>query len=182
MRDQVKSCDQAPRERDGERGSALFLALMVALVMLFLGMGLALQTALGLKASGTDRWVVKSLYAADAGAMMQIALVRNANLQPPGGFTLADDTSLPGLLRGQYQVTVSDFCEAQPSTYVDIDGAVSQADFRMRFFHLRSQSTRTVNFVAGGIQTGLSRAAVEVDVMVYPFDVTNWVPVQECYE
>ena len=48
------------------------VGLSLAMVLVFLGMGLLLQTSLGLQAAGTDRWVTKALYAADAGAMMQI--------------------------------------------------------------------------------------------------------------
>ena len=59
-----------------ERGAALIVSLLVALILVFLGMGLLLQTSLGLQASGTDRWVTKALYAADAGAMMQIEMIQ----------------------------------------------------------------------------------------------------------
>jgi hypothetical protein len=64
------------RRRSDERGAALIMALMVSLILVFLGMGLLLQTSLGLQAAGTDRWVTKALYAADAGAMMQIEMIQ----------------------------------------------------------------------------------------------------------
>jgi type II secretory pathway component PulK len=74
------------RDRSGERGAALIMALLVSLVLVFLGMGLLLQTSLGLQAAGTDRWVTKALYAADAGAMMQIEMIRHRgrHIHPPG--------------------------------------------------------------------------------------------------
>ncbi len=61
MMSSQESAPEISRNRDGERGSALFLALMVSLVLLFLGMGVLMQTSLGLQASGTDRWIVKSM-------------------------------------------------------------------------------------------------------------------------
>ena len=48
----------------GERGAAIIIALMVSLVLAFLGLGLLLQTSLGRQAAGTDRWGVRALYAA----------------------------------------------------------------------------------------------------------------------
>ena len=83
----------------GERGAALILALMVSLVLVFLGMGLLLQTSLGLQASGTDRWVTKALYAADAGAMLQIEMIQEGAMGAPGTFILADNPDLAGLLK-----------------------------------------------------------------------------------
>ena len=41
-----------PDPNSRERGSALLLTLLVAVVLVFLGMGLLLQTSLGLEAAG----------------------------------------------------------------------------------------------------------------------------------
>jgi ABC-type branched-subunit amino acid transport system substrate-binding protein len=70
-------CPAVPRDRGAERGIALIMALMVSLVLLFLGMGLLLQTSLGLQASGTARWIVKAAYAADHNGMQPPSLSTN---------------------------------------------------------------------------------------------------------
>jgi hypothetical protein len=161
-----------------ERGSALLLALLVALILVFLGMGLLLQTSLGLEASGTDRWVVKALYAADAGTMLQINLVRQLEINNPGNFVLADDPNFPGLLRGQFNVAISEFCETQPASPVFDDNGVPSAfpDFQTRHFHFRSDAERAL----GGL-AGMTRAAVEVDMSAFPFLEEEFVPVPACY-
>ena len=167
----------APNRRDGERGSALILALLVAVVLVFLGMGLLLQTSLGLQAAGTDRWVTKALYAADAGAMMQIEMIQLGAIGNPGAFVLEDDPNLSGMLKGQFTVTITDFCEAQPATPVIANGVPSSfPEFQTRHFHLRSDAERTI----GGL-AGLTRAAVEADVSSFPFMEDQFVPVNLCY-
>jgi len=165
--------------RDRERGSALLLALLVALILAFLGAGLILQTSLGLQAAGTDRWVVKSLSAADAGLMMEIDMIQMGFVVDPasylGGsgmsFALDDDPNVPGMFRGRYVVTVRDLCEAEPPA--PIPG--SEQKYKMRFLHIRSEARRTVGGLVGG--TG---AAVEADVTIWPFDMTNFIPVTSC--
>ena len=170
--------NQDPRHRDGERGSALILTLLVSVVLVFLGMGLLLQTSLGLQASGTDRWVTKALYAADAGAMLQIHMIQQGVISAPGAFNLVDDPSLPGLLKGQFAVTVSNFCETQPATPVFADGVPSSfPEFQTRHFHLRSDAERGTNLDVAG----MTRAAVEVDVASFPFMEEQFVPVRQCY-
>ena len=165
------------RQRSGERGAALIMALMVALVLVFLGMGLLLQTSLGLQAAGTDRWVTKALYAADAGAMMQIEMIQLGAIGTPGSFILEDDPGLSGMLKGQFAVTISDFCESQPATPVIANGVPSSfPEFQTRHFHLRSDAERTI----GGL-AGLTRAAVEADVSSFPFMEDQFVPVDLCY-
>jgi Tfp pilus assembly protein PilX len=166
-----------PRSRDAERGSALILALLVAVVLVFLGMGLLLQTSLGLQAAGTDRWVTKALYAADAGAMMQIHMIQQGVISAPGAYTLIDDPALPGLLKGQFAVTVSEFCETQPATPVFANGVPSSfPEYQTRHFHLRSDAIRNIGNLAG-----LTRAAVEADVAAFPFMEDQFVPVGQCY-
>ncbi len=165
--------------RKGERGSALLLALLVALILAFLGAGLLLQTSLGLQAAGTDRWVVKSLSAADAGLMMEIDMIQMGFIVDPasylGGsgmsFVLQDDPNLPGMLRGQYTVTLRDLCEAEPPA--PIPGY--EQKFKMRFLHVRSDAQRSIGGLVGG-----TAATVEADVTVWPFDMTNFIPVTSC--
>ena len=165
------------RQRSGERGAALVMALMVSLILVFLGMGLLLQTSLGLQAAGTDRWVTKALYAADAGAMMQIEMIQLGAIGTPGAFVLEDDPDLAGMLKGQFTVTITDFCESQPASPVLVGGVPSSfPEFQTRHFHLRSDAQRTV----GGL-AGLTRAAVEADVSSFPFMEDQFVPVDLCY-
>ena len=173
------------RDRSSERGAALIMALLVSLVLVFLGMGLLLQTSLGLQAAGTDRWVTKALYAADAGAMMQIQMIQlgalgaapGATGTQVGTFILEDDPGLQGMLKGQFSVTISNFCESQPATPVIANGVPSSfPEFQTRHFHLRSEASRDI----GGLM-GLTRAAVEADVSSFPFMEDQFVPVRLCY-
>ena len=177
-------------QRSSERGAALIMALMVALILVFLGMGLLLQTSLGLQAAGTDRWVTKALYAADAGAMMQIEMIQlgalgaDPNLTSAqiaagihGTFALVDDPGLDGMLKGQFTVTISDFCEGQPATPVFAEGVPSSfPEFQTRHFHVRSEAERSI----GGL-AGLTHAAVEADVSSFPFMEEQFIPVNLCY-
>lgn len=173
--DQI-SAPEFATNRDGERGAALFLALMVSLVLLFLGMGLLMQTSLGLQASGTDRWVVKSMYAADAGVMAQIQMVQNGVIGAPGSFTLQDDPDMEGFLKGEYTVTVSEFCETRPTSPIVVEGvAWSYPEYQVRHFHIRSDSQRSI----GGLG-GLSRAAVAADVSSFPFLEERFQEVSQC--
>ena len=184
MRIQLTTADSS-RDRSSERGAALIMALMVSLVLVFLGMGLLLQTSLGLQAAGTDRWVTKALYAADAGAMMQIEMIQlgaigaapGATAPEVGSFILEDDPGLQGMLKGQFTVTISDFCEAQPVTPVWVNGVASGwPDFQTRHFHIRSEASRDI----GGLM-GLTRAAVEADISSFPFMEDQFIPIRLCY-
>jgi Tfp pilus assembly protein PilX len=162
-------------DRSNERGAALIMALLVSLILLFLGMGVLLQTTLGLQASGTDRWVAKAMYAADAGVMMQIQMIQAGAIGAPGSFVLQDDPDLDGFLKGEYTVTISDFCETRPASEIRIEGEAWSDDFRARYFHLRSDAVRTV-----GNLGGLSRAGVTADVISWPFNAENLVRVEQC--
>jgi len=90
--------------RSSERGAALIMALMVSLILVFLGMGLLLQTSLGLQAAGTDRWVTKALYAADAGAMMQIEMIQLGALGADPNLTAAQ---IAAGIHGAFDLVVS---------------------------------------------------------------------------
>lgn len=170
------SAPELVSNRDGERGAALFLALMVSLVLLFLGMGVLMQTSLGLQASGTDRWVVKSMYAADAGVLAQIQMIQNGAIGAPGSFTFQDDPSMAGFLKGEYNVTVSEFCETRPTSPVVVEGvAWSYPEYHVRHFHIRSDAERSI----GGLG-GLSRAAVTADVSSFPFLEERFLEVSQC--
>ena len=162
---------------DRERGAAIIIALMVSLVLAFLGLGLLLQTSLGLQASGTDRWVVRALYAADAGTQMEIMTLASGAVGE-GAFVLLDDPSVGGFMSGQFNVTVSDVCELQPpSEAVDpATGVAWDTTFRARHFYFRSAADRD----AGGL-VGLTRAAITQDVSVMPIPVDQIFPGTPCY-
>jgi len=160
-----------------ERGAAIVIALMVSLVLAFLGLGLLLQTSLGYQASGTDRWVVRALYAADAGTQAEIATLASGAVGV-GSFVLADDTGLPGMLMGQYTVALSDVCELQPpSEAVDPETGVSwDTSFRARHFFFRSSAIRNA-----GVLVGMTQAAITQDVTIMPIPVDNIFPATTCY-
>ena len=164
-------------DSDRERGAAIIIALMVSLVLAFLGLGLLLQTSLGLQAAGTDRWVVRALYAADAGTQAEIVTLSTGAVGM-GNFVLADDAGLPGMLMGQYNVAVTDVCELQPpSEAVDPETGVSwDTTFRARHFFFRSAATRDA-----GLLVGLTQAAITQDVTIMPIPVDNIFPATTCY-
>jgi len=112
--------------------------------------------------------------------MAQINMVRQGVIGAPGNFTLTDDGNLQGLLRGNFNVAVSEFCETEPAgPILDDDGnpVPSQfPEFQMRHFHFRSDAQR----VLGGL-TGLTQAAVEVDMSAFPFTEDDFVPVIACF-
>ncbi len=161
--------------RDSERGAALIMALLVSVILMFLGMGLLLQTSLGLQASGTDRWLAKAMYAADAGIMLQIQMIQNGALSAPASFVLQDSPDLAGLLKGQYTVSVGDFCETRPMTTLWGEDTAFSSEFKVRHFHMRSDAVRTI----GGLG-GLSRSAVSADVSSWPFNAEQLVTVTQC--
>lgn len=162
---------------DRERGAAIIIAIMVSLILAFLGLGLLLQTSLGMQAAGTDRWVVRALYAADAGAQAEIATLANGAVGM-GSFVLADDTALPGMLNGQYNITVSDVCELQTATdaYDPLEGAFYEVGkWKARHVHFRSTATRDV-----GLLVGLTQATIVQDVRVQVIDVDTYIPAPTC--
>ena len=161
---------------DRERGAAIIIALMVSLVLAFLGMGLLLQTSLGMQAAGTDRWVVRALYAADAGAQAEIATLSNGAVGM-GSFILADDTGLPGMLTGQYNVTVSDVCELQVPSFAfnPENGEYYGIEWKARHVFFRSVATRNA-----GLLVGLTQAAITQDVTIQPIKEENLFPAINC--
>ncbi len=154
-----------------ERGAAIIIALMVSLVLAFLGLGLLMQTSLGLQAAGTDRWVVRALYAADAGTQAEIATLSTGAVAQ-GAFVLADDTALPGMLTGQYNVVVDDVCELEPGWQPLGTGP----GWITRHFHFRSSATRDA-----GLLVGLTQAAITQDVTIGPIPDSNLQDSIYCY-
>ena len=162
---------------DRERGAAIIIAIMVSLILAFLGLGLLLQTSLGMQAAGTDRWVVRALYAADAGAQAEIATLSNG-VVGMGSFVLADDTSLPGMLNGQYNVTVSDVCELQAPSWAfnPDDGDFYGVEWKARHVFFRSTATRDA-----GLLVGLTQAVITQDVMIQPINEDYLFPAIDCF-
>jgi hypothetical protein len=87
---------------------------------------------------------------------------------------IVDDPTLPGLTQGQFAVQITQLCETEKGS--EILGWTFP-DFQARHFHVNSVATRAV----GGL-TGLTRAEVEMDVSVFPFDGENLIPVTACVE
>lgn len=156
---------------DRERGAAIVMALMVSLVLAFLGLGLLLQTSLGMQAAGTDRWVARALYAADAGTQAEIATLLSGAVAA-GTFTFVDDPAMPGMMAGQYAVTVSDVCQLEPPS----PSLESGPGWVARHFHFRSAATRDA-----GVLVGLTQAAITQDVTVEPIAEENVQPALDCY-
>ena len=177
MAQELKKTVTTDATTGGERGAAIVIALMVSLILAFLGLGLLLQTSLGLQASGTDRWVVRALYAADAGTQAEI-ITLSTGAVGMGTFVLNDDAGMPGMLSGQYTVNVTDVCELQPpSEAVDPESGVSwDTSFRARHFFFRSSATRNA-----GVLVGLTQAAITQDVTIMPIPVDNIFPATTCY-
>ena len=155
-----------------ERGAAIIIALMVSLVLAFLGLGLLMQTSLGLQASGTDRWVVRALYAADAGTQAEIATLGTGAVGQ-GAFVLADDTALPGMLTGQYNVVVGNVCELEPP-WPSMESDPTK--WVGRHFYFRSSATRDA-----GLLVGLTQAAITPDVSIEPIPAESLSPSVNCY-
>jgi hypothetical protein len=108
--------------------------------------------------------------------MMQIELIQIGVLTPPGTFILQDDPDLPGLLKGQFTVKVTDFCTTEPDQPSQGSQFEEDEGFAAKFFHLRSEAERNVGDLAG-----LTRAAVEVDVVAEPFPIEEFEGILECY-
>lgn len=164
---------QAADRPDRERGAAIIIALMVSLILAFLGLGLLLQTSLGLQAAGTDRWVVRSLYAADAGTQLAIATMTNGAIAS-GTFTFTDDPNVGGFMSGVFNVTISDVCRLQPEwdAFDPLTGdTYPPEEFKARSLFFRSHAQRD----AGGL-VGLTQATITQDVMVLPVPVQYLFP------
>jgi hypothetical protein len=141
---------------------------MVALVLALLGVGLLLQSSIGLKISGTDRWVTKAVYAADAGIAMEAHLLAQGRVEQPSSFELVDDEDLDSRLAGRYVVEIVDLCEIEDPAPVppSPDGRLvfEYPRFSMRSWQVRSRSERPLG--AGVV----SSAEVQADVAVWPTD------------
>ena len=108
-------------------------------------------------------------------ALLQIEMIQMGVFSAPGTFVLADDPEIPGLLKGQFTVTVSTFCTTEPD-YVVEGSQAGEDGYSKKFFHLRSEATRNVGDLAG-----LTRAVVEADVEAFPFPNEEFTSVNFCY-
>lgn len=177
----MRAPNPRPEPERRERGSALILALLVAVILAALGLGLLLQTSLGYQAAGTDRHVVKSMYAADAGIMMAVQMIQVGQVvAPTAPFVLEEDPGMPGFFRGRYEVTILPAGSTNPRFFCEIEPATPilgfAAKYRKRFVHVESRAVRTV----GMGNLGTARAAVVADVLLWPFDMDNYVVIPFC--
>ena len=94
-----------------ERGSALILALVLTIILTFLGFSLLSRSLLVTRIAGSERWSTKAFYAADAGISAARARLRirrtqafNFNIADLRGVTAQDNY-------GTIQVAVSDLAQ-----------------------------------------------------------------------
>jgi Tfp pilus assembly protein PilX len=83
---------ESPRcdaDRARERGSALILALILTIVLTFLGFGLITRSLLVTRIAGSERWSTKAFYAADAGIAVARARL-SINVTPAFNFQVTD--------------------------------------------------------------------------------------------
>ena len=96
-----------------ERGSALILALVLTIILTFLGFSLLTRSLLVTRIAGSERWSTKAFYAADAGisaARVRLRIRRTAAFT----FNVSDlrgpDVETQGDF-GQIQVAVTDLSQ-----------------------------------------------------------------------
>ncbi len=96
-------CLDAP---GGERGSALLIALILIIVLTFIGLGLLTRSLMVTRIAGSERWSTKAFYGADSG--LQVAKARLRIRQTNQfNFTVSDlRGSQGGRLAGQINVAV----------------------------------------------------------------------------
>jgi len=96
------------RDRRGERGSALILALFMLVILTVVGLGLLLRTRISMAVAGAERPMTKSFYAADSGVQAGYARLQVSN---PCGFTfnLSDARNVEGTApaAGGYPIQVN---------------------------------------------------------------------------
>lgn len=156
----------APRK--GERGSALFIALILIIVMTFLGFGLLTRTLLVARIAGSERWSTKAFYAADAGIASAKARLRIRQTQA-FTFPMTDLRGETGALAaGPIQVSVSDLDTVgapQPVVGSQIGGGQGGAETLVMMFYkgtsLAQQAlTRSERQVMATMAMGPAPAAI----------------------
>jgi len=96
-------------ERSGERGVALFIALILILILTFMGFGFLTRTMLVTQIAGAERWTTKAFFAADAGINVAKQRIR-AGQSSPFTYQVEDFRGYSGTAqKGQITVSVSDF-------------------------------------------------------------------------
>lgn len=102
------------RERRGERGAALFVALALIVVLTFLGFGLLTRSFLSSRIAGLERWPAKTFYAADSGINAARARLR-VRQTSAFTFTVSDRRGPMATASGQpITVQVSDLAQTGP--------------------------------------------------------------------
>jgi len=72
-------------QRSGERGVALFMALILIALLTMLAFGLVVRSLFASRIAGLERWSVKTFYAADSGVAAAATRLR---VQQTGAFEL----------------------------------------------------------------------------------------------
>jgi len=78
LNDPGSSTRPSPEQASGERGSALVLALYLVVILSLIGFGLLTRTLMVTRMAGSERWVTKTFYAADAGLNLATRSVASA--------------------------------------------------------------------------------------------------------
>ncbi len=133
----------APADPGGEQGSALILALILTIILTFLGFGLLTRSLLVTRIAGAERFSTKAFYAADSGIQ---ASVPRLGVEQRGAFSyqLAD---LRGPLgdenRGQVNIDVTpwDFVGRMPAEGSQLGGGQDSPTPSFYYFFYRGTST-----------------------------------------
>jgi Tfp pilus assembly protein PilX len=126
--------------KGSQRGSALFLALMLILVMSTMGFGLLSRTLLVERIAGSERWATKAFYAADAGIEMAKARLKVNNTNT-FDFTLNDLRN--GNVASQIDINVSALDQAGPPVFALGNQAGGSDGLYMFFYKGTSNSEET---------------------------------------
>mgnify|MGYP006306281893 CR=1 FL=1 len=98
----------AAPEASAERGSALLLALVLIIVLTFLGFGLLTRSLLVSRIAGEERYSTKAFYAADSGLSVAQARLR-LRIDEKVDFSMTELRR--GSQTGQIEVAVSDMSQ-----------------------------------------------------------------------
>lgn len=129
----------------GERGSALLIALILIVVLTFIGLGLLTRSLMVTRIAGSERWSTKAFYGADSG--LQVAKAR-LRIRRTGqfNFTVNDLRGKTGaLLAGTINVAVSNMANVgapRPVAGTQVGGGQGSSEPLYMFF-FQGTSTAT---------------------------------------
>jgi hypothetical protein len=133
----------ALRPVDGERGSALILALVLTVVITFLGFGLITRSMLVTRIAGNERYSTKAFYAADTGFAAARARLRIAR-EAAFSYLVNDMRSAGTQTRGAITVEVGDLStvgEPQPAMYSQTGGGQGSSTEPLFYYFYKGTST-----------------------------------------